>query len=65
MLDETRSGPSSAALFFLVYLANDPDTISFNVAELSPTIRAAGFDELRDAVMIPEITMMIEARKPT
>lgn len=64
MLDEARAGPSSAALFFLVYLANDPDTISFNVAELTPMIEAAGFAGLRDAVMIPEITMMIEARKP-
>ena len=64
MLDETRSGPSSAALFFVSYLANDPDTVSFTVGELEPMLQAAGFTEMSNAVMIPEITMMIQATKP-
>ncbi len=64
MLDETRSGPSSAALFFLSYLTSQPDTISFSPGELAPMVRNVGFAEIEDAVMIPEITMMVTARKP-
>jgi SAM-dependent methyltransferase len=64
MLDEDRSGPSSSALFFLHYLAYTPDAISFTPGELTPIITAAGFDSIVQGVMIPEITMMIVARKP-
>ena len=64
MLDESRSGPSSAALFFLHYLAYAPDAISFTAGELEPMVAAAGFDSIAQGVMIPEITMMVIARKP-
>lgn len=64
MLDETRSGPSSAALFFLTYLTNQPDAISFSAAELAPMVTSVGFEQVEDAVMIPEITMIVTARKP-
>jgi SAM-dependent methyltransferase len=64
MLDDSRSGPSSAALFFLHYLAYAPDAISFTVGELAPIVTAAGFTSIEQGVMIPEITMMIVARKP-
>jgi SAM-dependent methyltransferase len=64
MLDETRSGPSSAALFFLQYLAHQPDAISFTAGELASLVEKAGFIGIDHAVMIPEITMMVTARKP-
>ncbi len=64
MLDENRSGPSSAALFFLSYIAHQPDATSFTAGELTPAIVAAGFDQIQDETMIPEITSMIVARKP-
>lgn len=64
MLDETRSGPSSAALFFLQYLATQPDAISFTAGELASLAKKAGFVGIDHAVMIPEITMMVTARKP-
>ncbi|MEJ2375928.1 MAG: methyltransferase [Pseudolabrys sp.] len=64
MLDETRSGPSSAALFFLQYLPYQPDAISFTAGELASLVEKAGFIEVNHAVMIPEITMMVTARNP-
>jgi 2-hydroxy-4-(methylsulfanyl)butanoate S-methyltransferase len=64
MLDETRSGPSSAALFFLSYLAHQPDATSFTAGELASLVKDAGFVEIDHAVMIPEITMLVTARKP-
>jgi len=63
MLDETLSGPSSAALFFLSYLAHQPDATSFTAGDLAPLVREAGFIGIEHAVMIPEITMMVTARK--
>jgi hypothetical protein len=64
MLDDSRSGPSSAALFFLHYLAYAPDSISFTAGELALMVTAAGFSGIVQGVMIPEITMMIVAQKP-
>jgi ubiquinone/menaquinone biosynthesis C-methylase UbiE len=64
MLDERRSGPSSAALFFLSYLAYQPDAISFTSSDLKPMLAAAGFKTILDEVMIPEITKMLVAQKP-
>lgn len=64
MLTEDRSGPSSAALFFLQYLAYQPGAVSFTAGELRPHVEAAGFRDFETQIMIPEITMMITARKP-
>ena len=64
MLDEDRSGPSSAALFFLQYLAHQPDAISFTASDLYPLLEKTGFEVVSDEVMIPEITKMVSARKP-
>lgn len=64
MLTEDRTGPSSAALFFLQYLAYQPDARSFTAGELGSIVEAAGFEAAGDQTMIPGITMMITARKP-
>ena len=64
MLDETRSGPLSAALFFTTYLANQPDAVSFTAEEISAMMEQAGFVEPTVEEMIPDITMMVAARKP-
>lgn len=63
MLDDARSGPSSAALFFLQYLPLQPDAVSFTEGEMADMVRAAGYVDVVQAVMIPEITSMIVARK--
>lgn len=64
MLDETHSGPSSAALFFLSYLSANPDAVSFTSGDMARWTRAAGFVDPAAEVMIPEITMMVTATKP-
>lgn len=64
MLDKTRSGPSSAALFFLSYLAHQIDAVSFTAEEIVSQATATGFVEAEIAVMIPEITQMVTVRKP-
>ncbi len=64
MLDETRSGPSSAALFFLSYLSHQIDAVSFTAGDLVSLASDAGFSKPDAGVMIPEITMMVTARKP-
>jgi ubiquinone/menaquinone biosynthesis C-methylase UbiE len=64
MLADDRSGPSSAALFFLQYLAYQPGAVSFTAGELKPVAEAAGFANIASEIMIPEITMMITAQKP-
>jgi len=64
MLEDDRSGPSSAAGFFLGYLTWRVDPVSFSAAELEPWLTKAGFEGPRTDVMIPEITKYTLARKP-
>lgn len=64
MLDDTRSGPSSAALFFLSYLNSQPDAVSFCPADLLPIVESVGFIETSTNTMIPDITMIMTAFKP-
>lgn len=64
MLDGTRSGPLSAALFFTTYLANQPDAVSFTAEEISAMTVQAGFVEPTAEEMIPDITTIVVARKP-
>lgn len=64
MLDEARAGPSSAALFFLSYLAVQPDAVSFTAGELTQIVEAQGFEKIASEVMIPEITAVVTAHKP-
>jgi len=63
MLHEDRSGPVSAALFFLSYLALRTDPISFTADELAPLLVARGFTRISSGEMIPEITSFILAQK--
>jgi 2-hydroxy-4-(methylsulfanyl)butanoate S-methyltransferase len=64
MLNDERTGPSSAALFFLVYMAFQPDAVSFTAEEMSEFVSSAGFVEISSSTLIPEITMMVSAKKP-
>ena len=63
MLDDAGSGPAAAALWFLQYLAYQPDATSFSVAELSGRLRRAGFVPEPGTALIPGVTTMILARK--
>ena len=62
LLDDVGPGPAFAALWFLQYLAWQPDALSFTAAELRagsppPASRPAG------EVLIPQITKVVLARK--
>jgi len=65
MLDDDRSGPAAAAGFFLSYLTNRIDPVSFTAADMSDWAAAEGFIDVESAVMIPEITKIITAVKPS
>lgn len=64
MLADDRSGPLSAASFFLSYLPLRTDSVSFSAAELRPEIERRGFVEVHDDVMLPELTKYIVATRP-
>jgi SAM-dependent methyltransferase len=64
MLADDRSGPVSAAGFFLSYLSTRIDPVSFTAEELCDWTRAAGFSDIEAAVMIPEITKIVTAVNP-
>jgi len=64
MLNKDRSGPFSAAGFFLYYLALRTDPLSFTAEELAPMVEAAGFTAVRHDAMLPEITKYLIGYKP-
>jgi ubiquinone/menaquinone biosynthesis C-methylase UbiE len=63
MLDDAGPGPVAAALWFLQYLAYQPDATSFSAAELSGRLCRAGFDPQPATALIPGVTTVILARK--
>jgi ubiquinone/menaquinone biosynthesis C-methylase UbiE len=63
MLDDAGPGPLAAALWFLQYLAYQPDATSFSAAELSGRLCRAGFDPQPGTALIPGVTTVILARK--
>lgn len=65
MLDDDRSGPGPAALWFLQYLAGRVDGISFSAADLARQLRSHGYEEVSDQVVIPEITRLVVCARPS
>jgi ubiquinone/menaquinone biosynthesis C-methylase UbiE len=63
MLDEDHAGPMPAAVFFLFYLSLRTDPLSFTASEIKRRCEQAGFVDATDAVLIPEITKTVIARK--
>jgi hypothetical protein len=63
MVDDDRSGPRSAALWFMTLLF-DPEAISFTTSELMLRVEAAGFGEPHVRELVPGITRLLTARKP-
>lgn len=62
MLDDDRLGPDLAALWFLQYLAERIDSVSFTAADLRLHLGACGFRDVRDEVLVPQITKLVSAR---
>ncbi|PZS18772.1 MAG: methyltransferase [Pseudonocardiales bacterium] len=63
MIHDDASGPASAALWFLQYLAFRGDGISFSAGALSGRLRHHGFTPAETEVLIPDTTKTILARK--
>jgi ubiquinone/menaquinone biosynthesis C-methylase UbiE len=63
VLDDDQRGPVTTALWFLQYLAWQPDAVSFTAAELGDRLRRTGFTPTTATVLIPETTKVILARK--
>ena len=61
----TGTGPTSAALWQLCGLLIDPDVELLAPASLSRHVAGAGFDDVQDREVIPTITRMITAVKPS
>jgi ubiquinone/menaquinone biosynthesis C-methylase UbiE len=63
MLDDAGSGPAAATLWFLQYLAYQPDATSFSAAELSGRLCRAGFVPQPAIALIPGVTTVILANR--
>ena len=63
MVEEDRTGPTTAALWFTVFLSN-PEAISFTPGGLVELLSEQGFavEEVRE--VIPSITKLLVAKKP-
>jgi SAM-dependent methyltransferase len=61
MLDEDRRGPELAALWFLQYLAQPTDTVSFTHADLTGRLAGLGFTDITAEPLIPGITQLVRA----
>jgi SAM-dependent methyltransferase len=64
MVDDDRSGPRNAALWFMTFLF-DPEAISFTPSELVHLIEDAGFVDANVRDLIPGITRLVIAQKPS
>ncbi len=64
MVEDDRTGPTTAALWFTVFISN-PDAISLTPGWLSEVVTEQGFavEEVRD--LIPSITKLLVAKKPS
>jgi 2-hydroxy-4-(methylsulfanyl)butanoate S-methyltransferase len=63
LLDDGRPGPTTAALWFLQYLAWQPEALSFTGTELAARLVGAGFAVAPATVLIPDLTKVVLARK--
>ena len=63
MVDDDGSGPTSAALWLLSGLLNDPDAGLLTPGALSAQLVARGFTDIRDREVIPTITRLVSATR--
>lgn len=63
MLDDDRTGPTYAALWFTVFISN-PEAISFTSTWLTEVTVEKGFGEIEVGDLIPGFTKLLAVRKP-
>lgn len=64
IVEADRASPKLAALWQLQHLAFTPGARSLDAAGLSEALVEAGFEDVKVAPMIPQMTMLAEARRP-
>ncbi|WP_420325606.1 methyltransferase family protein [Mameliella sp.] len=64
IVKEDRTGPGLAALWQLQHTAFTPEARSLDAGWLEGALAAAGFEEVIVGTMIPEMTMLAQAKKP-
>ena len=64
MVDDDRTGPTTAALWLLCGLLNDPDAALLTPGVLSELVVTAGFGAIQVHEVIPTITRLVTATKP-
>ncbi len=65
MVEDDRTGPPMAALWQLQHMAFTPDARSVTPGWLTRRMREVGFTEPRDEEMVPGMTRLIHARRPS
>ena len=63
MLDDDRSGPLQASLWFLQYLAYQQGVVSLTQAELDRRLSKHGFTVERGEALVPGITRLVVCRR--
>lgn len=63
-VDNDRCGPKGAALWFISFLFN-PDAVSFTPGGITGLIEASGFRDVEVRDVIPGLTRLAAARKPS
>jgi ubiquinone/menaquinone biosynthesis C-methylase UbiE len=64
MLEADRAGPREAALFFLAYIPQRTDSVSFTASEIIEVARKVGFANVRSDDLIPGLTSIVVAESP-
>jgi len=64
MLAADGDGPREAALWFLYYVVQRADSVSFSAGDLEKIVASRGFVDINSDELIPEITGLVLARKP-
>jgi ubiquinone/menaquinone biosynthesis C-methylase UbiE len=63
MLEANREGPREAALWFLSYVVQRSDSVSFTAGDLAELLERRGYVDISSDELIPEITGLVLARK--
>lgn len=63
MVNDSRTGPPDAALWFLTCMFNAPDGIVLTPQRIEQRIKAAGFADVRIEELIPDLTRFAVAVK--
>lgn len=64
MLAADGDGPREAALWFLYYVVQRADSVSFSAGDLERVVASRGFVDVSSDELVPEITGIVLARKP-